>query len=77
MLTDDVEEENMSNDDSDNDSDDEVEYITTIATSDRWTNYRNTLAQDFLMLGGQELDKVCTKRLFNCLNATSATQSYQ
>ncbi|XP_057542446.1 protein ALP1-like [Amaranthus tricolor] len=33
MLTDDVEEENMSNDDSDNDSDDEVEYITTIATS--------------------------------------------
>ncbi|XP_057548011.1 protein ALP1-like [Amaranthus tricolor] len=46
MLTDDVEEENMSNDDSDNDSDDEVEYITTIVTSDRWTNYRNTLAQD-------------------------------
>ncbi|XP_057533015.1 uncharacterized protein LOC130810908 [Amaranthus tricolor] len=43
---DDVEEENMSNDDSDNDSDDEVEYVTTIATSDRWTNYRNTLTQD-------------------------------
>ncbi|XP_057517828.1 uncharacterized protein LOC130798745 [Amaranthus tricolor] len=46
MPTDDVKEENMSNDNSDNDSDDEVEYITTIATSDRWTNYRNTLAQD-------------------------------
>ena len=46
MPTDDVEEENMSNDNSDNDSDDEVEYITTIATSDRWTNYRNMLAQD-------------------------------
>ena len=36
----------MSDNDSNDDSDDEVEYITRIATSDQWTSYRNTLAQD-------------------------------
>lgn len=46
MPTDDIEEEDLSDNDSDDDFDDEVEYITTITTSDQWTNYRNTLAQD-------------------------------
>uniref|UniRef100_A0A803MRE4 Transposase n=1 Tax=Chenopodium quinoa TaxID=63459 RepID=A0A803MRE4_CHEQI len=45
MPTDDIEEEELS-EDSDDDSDDEPEYITSVATSDQWTNFRNTLAQD-------------------------------
>ena len=36
----------MSDNDLDDNSDNEVEYITTIATSDQWTNYRSTLAQN-------------------------------
>ena len=46
IPTNDIEEEEMSDNDSNDDSDDEVEYITRIATSDQWTTYRNTLAQD-------------------------------
>ena len=46
MPTDDIEEEEMSDNDLDDNSDNEVEYITTIATSDQWTNYRSTLAQN-------------------------------
>ena len=44
MPTNDIEEEDLSDNDSNDDFDDEVEYITTIATFDQWTNYRNTLA---------------------------------
>ncbi len=46
IPTDDIEDEELSDNDSDDNFDDEVEYITTIATSDQWTTYRNTLAQD-------------------------------
>ncbi|XP_021771781.1 protein ALP1-like [Chenopodium quinoa] len=45
MPIDDIEEEELS-EDFDDDSDDEPEYITSVATSDQWTNFRNKLAQD-------------------------------
>uniref|UniRef100_A0A803KYT8 DDE Tnp4 domain-containing protein n=1 Tax=Chenopodium quinoa TaxID=63459 RepID=A0A803KYT8_CHEQI len=48
MPTDDIKEDELSesDDDSKSDSDDEREFITSVATSDHWTNFRNTLAQD-------------------------------
>ncbi|XP_021753802.1 protein ALP1-like [Chenopodium quinoa] len=48
MPTDDIKEDELSesDDDSESDSDDEREFITSVATSDHWTNFRNTLAQD-------------------------------
>jgi len=46
MPTDDVEEREFNDDELDNDSDDEIEFITTIATSDEWTTFRNSLAQN-------------------------------
>ncbi|XP_021724095.1 protein ALP1-like [Chenopodium quinoa] len=48
MPTDDIKEDELSesDDESESDSDDEREFITSVATSDHWTNFRNTLAQD-------------------------------
>ncbi|XP_057248954.1 protein ALP1-like [Beta vulgaris subsp. vulgaris] len=46
MPSDDIEEVESESDDESDDSDDEIEFITNIATSDRWTTFRNTLAQD-------------------------------
>lgn len=42
---DDLYEESDSDDDDDSDEDD-VEYITSIAVTDPWTNFRNTMAQN-------------------------------
>ena len=43
-----VEEDEIIDEDDDDDDDNEVEFITTIATSNQWTIFRNTLAQNML-----------------------------
>uniref|UniRef100_A0A803KUB8 Transposase n=1 Tax=Chenopodium quinoa TaxID=63459 RepID=A0A803KUB8_CHEQI len=58
LRSDDINEDelNESDDDSESDSDDEREFITSVATSDHWTNFRNELAQDMFMIGGREME---------------------
>lgn len=46
MPTEDIEQEKLSSDDDSNDDSHDVEYITSITTSDHWKNFRNSLAQD-------------------------------